>query len=43
MLLPYCTAMGATLPLAMAALRRSASAGSAQSFSYLWPGRRGAW
>lgn len=35
-LLPFCTAMGATFPLGMAALRRAAPASSERSFSYLY-------
>jgi spermidine synthase len=35
-LLPFCVAMGATFPLAMAAIRREGLAGSERSFSYLY-------
>ena len=35
-LLPFCIGMGATFPLAMAALRRFSPARSARSFSYLY-------
>jgi spermidine synthase len=35
-LVPYCTAMGTTFPLAMAALRRSRARDAARSFSYLY-------
>jgi spermidine synthase len=35
-LLPWCTCMGATFPLAMAAIRRWAGAESARSFSFLY-------
>ncbi len=35
-LLPFCVAMGATFPLAMAAIRRSGAADSSRSFSYLY-------
>jgi spermidine synthase len=35
-LLPFCVAMGATFPLAMAAIRREGLAGSARSFSFLY-------
>jgi spermidine synthase len=35
-LLPFCVAMGATFPLAMAAIRRQGLAGSDRSFSYLY-------
>ncbi|HXE74911.1 MAG TPA: fused MFS/spermidine synthase [Candidatus Xenobia bacterium] len=35
-LLPACTCMGATFPLAMAAIERSAGLRTAQSFSYLY-------
>ncbi len=35
-LLPFCTCMGATFPLAMAAIRASDRAGSDRSFSYLY-------
>ena len=35
-LLPFCTCMGATFPLAMAAIRRNARADSSRSFSYLY-------
>ena len=35
-LLPWCTCMGATFPLAMAAIRRTTSAESQRSFSYLY-------
>lgn len=35
-LLPFCTCMGATFPLAMAAIRRSVPARSSHSFSYLY-------
>jgi spermidine synthase len=35
-LLPSCTCMGATFPLAMAAIRRNARAHSSRSFSYLY-------
>ena len=36
LLLPFCIAMGATLPLAMAAVRRMAPGASERSFSYLY-------
>jgi spermidine synthase len=35
-LLPFCACMGATFPLAMAALRRSSAVDAARSFSYLY-------
>lgn len=35
-LLPFCTAMGATFPLAMASIRNLAVPGSERSFSYLY-------
>ena len=35
-LLPFCVAMGATFPLAMAAIRREGLAGSDRSFSFLY-------
>jgi MFS family permease len=35
-LLPFCVCMGATFPLAMAAIRRSGRSGSGRSFSYLY-------
>ena len=35
-LLPWCTAMGATFPLAMAAIRRTTAAAAQRSFSYLY-------
>ena len=35
-LLPWCTAMGATFPFAMSALRKTASRESERSFSYLY-------
>ncbi|MBI5511370.1 MAG: fused MFS/spermidine synthase [Deltaproteobacteria bacterium] len=35
-LLPFCTAMGATFPLAMAGIRATHDAGSGRSFSYLY-------
>jgi len=35
-LLPFCTAMGATFPLGIAALRRASPVGSERSFSYLY-------
>jgi spermidine synthase len=35
-LLPFCTCMGATFPLALGAIRRSARARSSRSFSYLY-------
>jgi spermidine synthase len=35
-ILPFCICMGATLPLAMAAIRRASPADSARSFSYLY-------
>src|SRR5262245_9795401 len=35
-LLPVCTAMGATIPLAMAAIRRASPAGGERSFSFLY-------
>ena len=35
-LLPWCTAMGATFPLAMAAIRRSVPHASQRSFSFLY-------
>ncbi len=35
-LLPFCTAMGTTFPLGMAAIRGGAPAASARSFSYLY-------
>jgi spermidine synthase len=37
-LLPWCTAMGATFPLAMAAIRRSLPDASERSFSFLYVG-----
>lgn len=35
-LLPWCICMGATFPLAMAAIRKSGNGKSQQSFSYLY-------
>ncbi|MBI2819758.1 MAG: fused MFS/spermidine synthase [Acidobacteria bacterium] len=35
-LLPWCTAMGATFPLAMAAIRRTTATAAQRSFSYLY-------
>ena len=35
-LLPWCTAMGATFPLAMAAIRRALPHASQRSFSFLY-------
>lgn len=35
-LLPWCTAMGATFPFAMAGIRRMSPTGSVHSFSYLY-------
>ncbi len=35
-LLPWCTCMGATFPIAMSAIRKTSTGGSGQSFSYLY-------
>src|SRR5579863_5156926 len=35
-MLPWCTCMGATFPLAMAAIRKTSHTGSEHSFSYLY-------
>src|SRR5208337_5537664 len=35
-LLPWCTCMGATFPMAMCAIRKTSATGTQQSFSYLY-------